>query len=300
MKSKHYALLLSAGLAALALGGPALAKSRIEKSLSLEPKGRFVLDSDEGSVNVTGTSSSGARIVITCNRDDMEDYFDFSFEGGAGEARVSARRRHWDGGWHRNVSLHYEIEVPKETSTDIRTGGGGIRLDGLRGESQLKTSGGSIEVSGLNGNLQADTSGGSIQLREVTGDARIGTSGGGIEVGSLDGSLRAHTSGGPIRIDRVTGYLEAKTSGGSVHANFGRGNTHGGDLETSGGSIEVAVDPSANLEVDASTSGGSVSSDLAIRVVGKISSSSLHGTIGAGGEPLRLHTSGGDIRIRSL
>lgn len=300
MRSKHYALLLSAGLVILALGSPLLAKSRIEKSLSLAPKGRFVLDSDEGSVNVTGTSSSGARIVITSNRDDMEDLFDFSFEGGAGEARVQARRRYWGGAWHRNISLHYEIEVPKETSTDIRTGGGGIKLDGLRGESQLKTSGGSIDVSGLNGNLQADTSGGSIQLREVTGDARIGTSGGGIEVDSLDGSLHAHTSGGPIRIDRVTGYVEAKTSGGSVHANFGRGNTHGGDLETSGGSIEVGLDPSANLEVDASTSGGSVSSDLAIRVVGKISSSSLHGTIGSGGELLRLRTSGGGIRIHGL
>lgn len=287
-------------LALLVTCASAQAESRIEKTLTLSPNGRFVLDTDNGSVTVTGTANAGARVVVTSNRDDMESLFEFNFEGSASEARVTARRRDREG-WHmRNVSMHFEVEVPAETRTEIHSSGGGLKLFGLRGDAQLKTSGGSIEVSGLNGRLEAETSGGGIHLREVAGNTRVETSGGGIELESVDGSVRAHTSGGPIRIDRVTGSLEAKTSGGSVHANFGKGNFHGGDLETSGGSIEVAVDPSANLEVDASTSGGSVRSDLGIKVVGKISSSSLHGTIGSGGELLRLHTSGGDIHIRSL
>jgi len=37
-----------------------------------------------------------------------------------------------------------------------------------------------------------------------------------------------------------------------------------------------------------------------VRVVGTISTSSMHGSIGSGGETLRLHTSGGSIRIRAL
>lgn len=299
MKKKLFAWLVFTGFVLVVTGASAQGESRIEKTLNLDPKGRFVLDTDQGSVTVTGTSSAGARVVVTSNRDDLESLFAFSFEGSSSEARVTARRRHWDG-WPRNVSMRFEVELPAETRTEVRTSGGGVKLFGLRGASQLKTSGGSIEVSGLVGRLEAETSGGGIHLREVVGDARIDTSGGGIEVESVDGALRAHSSGGPIRVDRVTGSLEAKTSGGSVHANFGRGNAHGGDLETSGGSIEVAVDPSANFEIDASTSGGSVISDLPIRVVGRISTSSLHGTIGSGGELLRLHTSGGSIHIRSL
>lgn len=292
-------LLIFAALALLVAGASARAESRIEKTLTLSPNGRFVLETDEGGVTVTGTSKPGARVVVTSNRDDLESLFDFSFEGSATEARVTARRKHRDG-WHKNMSMHFEVEVPSATSTNVRTSGGGLKLFGLRGDSLLKTSGGSIEVSGLNGRLEAETSGGGIHLREVSGNARVESSGGGIDVDSVDGSLRAHTSGGPIRIDRVTGSLEAKTSGGSVHANFGKGNFHGGDLETSGGSIEVAVDPSASLEVEATTSGGGVSSDLPIRVVGKISTTNLRGTLGSGGELLRLHTSGGNIHIRSL
>ncbi len=296
---RKLSILLVASLVTVALATLAEASSRIEKNLKLEPKGRFVLVSDVGSVTLTGASSSGARVVITSDRDNLEALYNINFEENPGSAGVTVRRKdHF--GWSEHVSVHFEVQVPSQTQTEIRTGGGSINLSGLRGDSELKTSGGPIEVSGLSGKLDAKTSGGPIRLQEVDGDARVDTSGGKIEAASIDGSLSAHTSGGPIRVDRVTGYVEAETSGGPISVNFGRGNAHGGVLETSGGSIEVELERSANLEIDASTSGGSVTSDLPIRVVGKISSSSLHGSLGSGGETLRLHTSGGSIHIRAL
>lgn len=298
MIRKHRGLPVLAAMVFLALGSPARAEFRMEKNLKLEPGGRFVLDSDSGSVSVTGTPQSGANVVITSSREDAESLFNFSFEDGAGTARVTARRK-YGFKWHKNVSLHYEVRVPASTRLELRTGGGSVKVYGIRGESDLHTSGGSIDVSSLAGNLMAHTSGGDINLRQVDGDARIETSGGGIEVVSLDGSLRANTSGGPIRIESVSGRVDAHTSGGSVHATFDRGNTRGGVLETSGGSIQVKLDAKVNLNLDASTSGGSVWTDLPITVVGRISGSALQGTLGAGGETLRLHTSGGSIRIEA-
>jgi len=274
---RKLSILLVAALITAALATLAEASSRIEKTLKLEPKGRFVLESDVGSVTLTGASSSGARVVITSDRDDLEALYNINFEENPGSASVTVRRKDRFG-WSEHASVHFEVQVPSQTQTEMRTGGGSIRLSNLRGDSELKTSGGAIEVSGLSGKLDAKTSGGPIHLQEVDGDARVDTSGGRIEVASIDGSLTAHTSGGPIRVDRVTGYVEAKTSGGPISVNFGRGNARGGVLETSGGSIEVEVERSANLDIDASTSGGSVTSDLPIRVVGKISSSSLHGS----------------------
>jgi hypothetical protein len=298
-KMRKLSILLLAALITPALATLAKADSRVEKNLKLEPKGRFVLDSDVGSVTLTGSSSSGARVVITSDRNDFEALYHISFEENPGSASVIVRRKdHF--GWSEHISVHFDVEVPSQTQTEIRTGGGSVKLSNLRGDSELRTSGGTIDVSGLSGRLDAKTSGGSIHLQEVDGDAHVDTSGGKIDVASLDGSLTAHTSGGPIRVDRVTGYVEAKTSGGPISVNFGRGNARGGVLETSGGSIEAQLDRSANLDIDASTSGGSVTSDLPIRVVGKISSSSLHGSLGSGGETLRLHTSGGSIHIRAL
>ncbi|MGD0127099.1 MAG: DUF4097 family beta strand repeat-containing protein [Terriglobia bacterium] len=296
---KKLSIMMLAALVALAIVIPAAARSRIEKTLKLEPNGRFAVDSDVGSVTITGKSSSGAHVVIEADREDFENRYTINFEENSGFASVTVRRKDRFS-WNEHGSVHFEIEVPSQTQTDVRTGGSSVTVSNLRGESALKTSGGSIDVSGLNGKLDARTSGGSIHLREVSGDTRADTSGGGIEVDSLDGSLTAHTSGGSIHIDRVTGYVEAKTSGGPIRVNFGRGNARGGVLETSGGSIEALLDHASNLDIDASTSGGSVESDLPVRVVGKISASSLHGSLGSGGETLRLHTSGGSIHIKSL
>ena len=214
-------------LVALAIVIPAAARSRIEKTLKLAPNGRFTLESDVGSVTLTGTSSSGAHVVIDADRDDFESRYTINFEENSGSASVTVRRKdHFS--WNEHGSVHFEIEVPSQTQTDVRTGGGSVTVSSLRGESELKTSGGSIDVSGLTGKLDARTSGGSIHLREVTGDTRVDTSGGPIEVDSVDGSLTAHTSGGSIHIDRVSGHVEAKTSGGPISVNFGRGNARGG------------------------------------------------------------------------
>ena len=289
----------AAALALLALAVPARAESRIEKNLELSPGGQFILESDSGSVTVTGGSRSGAHIVVTSDKDDLSSELEVDFSSSGGVAHVTARRKH-DSFWSNHLSAHFEVELPAETRTEIHTGGGAISLSGLRGQSEVKTSGGPIDVLGLNGNLEAYTSGGPIHIRDVTGDAQIATSGGPIEVEELEGTLKAHTSGGGIRINRVSGYVEAKTSGGPIHATYSHGNTHGGDLDTSGGPIEVSIDRSANLNLDASTSGGSVSSDLPVRVVGTVSHSHMQGSIGSGGEELHLHTSGGSIHIRAL
>jgi hypothetical protein len=263
----------------VALSAVACANSRMEKTLPLEPGGEFVLQADGGSVTVRGTSESGARIVVTSNRDDLQSIYDISFDSSNNVARVTARKKSFS--WFSGVNLHFDVTVPNKTRVSVKTGGGSVNISSLEGEQNVGTSGGSIDASNVHGNVVAHTSGG------------------GIGMNSIDGSLQAQTSGGSIRIDGLTGRVDAHTSGGSIRATLSPGNSQGGNLDTSGGSISVNLDPTVNLNLDASTSGGSVSTDLPVKVVGTISHSSLHGSIGSGGPALRLHTSGGSIHISS-
>ena len=317
MNRKHDIPLLAA-VAGLLLVSPGLLRAdyRSEKTLKLDPGGRFVLDSSVGSVNITGTSESGAGIVITSNRDDLEGLVELHFEASAGEARVTARRRH-SYGWPRNVRVHFEVRLPADTRTEVKTSGGSVEISGLRGDAKLESSGGSIKVSDLSANLRARTSGGSIRVEEIKGNVEIDTSGGSINGDSVTGRVEARTSGGSIRLERVGGDLlahtsggsiriedaggrvEAKTSGGSVDVAFAKENAHGGELETSGGGVTVKLYRSVNLNLEASASAGSVSTDLPIQVVGTLSKSHLSGTIGSGGETLRLHSDGGPVRIEA-
>ncbi|MGO9591444.1 MAG: DUF4097 family beta strand repeat-containing protein [Candidatus Acidiferrales bacterium] len=292
--------LIAAGL--LAMAAPAWAGSQIEKTLKLEPGGKFVLEADEGSVDVVGSDQPGASVVITSYRNDLEKEVDLKFEEDAGIVRVREQRRYWNplDFLFDPLGLHYEIRLPKSTTLEIRTGGGGIRVDSMVGYADLKTSGGSIELSHLTGDVHAHTSGGKISAEQIRGEVEVGTSGGGIEADSIDGGLVADTSGGGIRINGITGRVRAHTSGGSIEASLSKGNGHGGVIDTSGGSIFVRLDPAVNLDVDASSSGGGVRSGIPLRGADSTSWDALRGTLGTGGELLRVHTSGGSVRLEPL
>jgi DUF4097 and DUF4098 domain-containing protein YvlB len=308
----------------LSLAAPALLRAdyRSEKHLKLDPGGRLVVDSSDGSVTVTGEKESGARVLVTANRDDVEQYLDFRYEENAGEVRIVVRRRHegWFGSnWgHHGLNLHIEVGVPEETSLNVKTGGGSVEASRINREAELDTSGGSIRASELGANLRAHTSGGSITIERIKGNARVDTSGGGItgeslggtldartSGGSIDlrqikGDLLAHTSGGSIGIEDAGGRVDADTSGGSVEVRFTHGNSRGGEIESSGGGVRVALDRSANVNLDASTSAGSVVTDLPITVSGTLGKSHVVGTVGSGGALLKVHSSAGSVRIEAL
>src|SRR5215472_5553234 len=114
-------------LAVVAGAFPALGRAeyRSEKELKLDPGGRFEIEAGAGSVSVTGSNESGAHIVITSNRDDLESLFAIRFEETPGLARVTARSLHAMN-WYRNLRLHFEVRVPEETELRVKTGGGSV------------------------------------------------------------------------------------------------------------------------------------------------------------------------------
>jgi len=56
----------------------------------------------------------------------------------------------------------------------------------------------------------------------------------------------------------------------------------------------------SELRANLDRTGVAACADLPVRVTGTVTHSSMHGSIGSGGEELRLHTSGGSIHIRAL
>jgi hypothetical protein len=265
----------------LAAGCRAYSQSRIEKDLKLAPGGRLVVDASASDVFVTGRQESGAHILVTSNRDDLQDLLAFSFDEEPGAVRIEVRKRSAMP-WPKSLEVRMEVQVPTKTNLDIRTGGGDIKVSHLEGDTTLETSGGDVGVRNLAGNLTARTSGGDIELRDLTGDVNV------------------KTSGGDITLQNAHGRIEAHTSGGDVTAELARGNAKGGEIETSGGDIELRLDPTVSLDLDASTSSGEVSSTLPLKTTGEISPSKLHATLGSGGETLRVHTNGGSVRISAL
>lgn len=280
MKRIYFVPLCALGLL-LGLAGSLQASTQIEKDLKLEPAGTLYMDTGGGDIFVSGSTEAGAHVIVTTNASNLEDAFDLQFEETPHGVQIVARRRGY-APWPKDSNLKFEVKVPRQTSLDLKTGGGDVRVSNLEGEFHLKTSGGDVNVIDVKGDLDGLTSGGDMQVRQLIGNVVLRTSGGDISAEEISGRVDIHTGGGDVKVSLV------------------RGNGQGGEVETSGGEIRLALDPAANLDVEASAGSGDVKSDLPLSVTGTTSSSSLRGTLGRGGHLLHLQTSSGDIQLLPL
>jgi hypothetical protein len=304
------------------------AQGDIQRQFSVLPGGKLVMDVEPGAIEVRsgGGSQITADVIRKADRrseaqeEELLSRHEVNFEQQGNTLLIRAKFRDSEfRRWRNNgLNVRYVVTVPTEFNLDLKTSGGGIQVDDLRGEVRARTSGGGLRFGRIEGPVVGNTSGGGITLVGCKGRVEIKTSGGGIDIGSGSGELTAETSGGGIKIenfvgnafvrtsggsiraDRIEGALDASTSGGPIVAAIRRQPSKASRLHTSGGGITLELDESLSLNIDAQASGGSVSTELPIAVLGELRKDSLHGTLNGGGQALSLQASGGSIQLRKL
>jgi DUF4097 and DUF4098 domain-containing protein YvlB len=127
--------------------------------------------------------------------------------------------------------------------------------------------------------LDVRTGDGSVDVAPVAGRLSISTGDGGITVDGLQGEIQLHTGDGSIRATGLGGQLRADT----------------GD-----GGITLRVPEDLGAEIDADTGDGQIVLDKPLSVTGSVGRSSVKGTLGAGGQLVRIHTGDGTIRLQRL
>jgi hypothetical protein len=168
-----------------------------------------------------------------------------------------------------------EIDMPKNSSVDVTTGGGNIDATQIEGRVGLATAGGNITAGDIGGPAHLETGGGNIIAKNISGELVANTGGGHITIGSVAGNATLHTGGGHIRVTSVQGTAHFETGGGNITLEHS-----GAELtaETAGGGITVGE--AAGL-VRAHTSGGGIK---VVRTFG----------------PTDLETSGGSIYLTQV
>ena len=300
----------------------------IQRNFSVRPGGKLIMDVDLGSIEVSTADIS--QIVVNVMRrvergsdsrsDELMRQHEVSFDQQGNNLVIRSRFPNEDfRRWRRNgLNVRYVIAIPIEFNVDLKTSGGGIHVDDLKGEVRVRTSGGGLRFGKIEGPITGTTSGGGITLAGCNGKVDVRTSGGGIDIGSGSGDLFAETSGGGIKIENFTGDAFVRTSGGAIRINRIEGaidaSTSGGPiiaalngqpkkdcrLHTSGGGITVELDESLSLNINAEASGGGVNTDLPVTVQGELRAGLLRGALNGGGQNLILQTSGGSINLRRL
>lgn len=168
-----------------------------------------------------------------------------------------------------------EVNVPRNYSLDIQTGGGNIETEDINGRVTFSTAGGNLVAGNIGGPSRLETSGGHISVKNVTGELVAVTGGGHITTGSVAGNAVLRTGGGHIRAGTIGGIARLETAGGNVTLERA-----GTELvaQTGGGQIEVGE---AAGMVRAKTGGGGI---RVVRVSG----------------PTNLETGGGNIYLTQV
>ena len=258
----------------------------LTKSLAQDAISRVVVSTSAGGINVSGASGQAARIEVYIKGNNgkeltkeeiqkrLDEDYDLSIEVNNHELSATVKNKHEFSNWKRQMSISFKIYVPQAVTTNLKTSGGGISLEYLKGSETFSTSGGGLDIDHLSGTIHGRTSGGGINVSNSSEDIDLSTSGGGIEAKNCSGKIKLITSGGGLELHNLKGEIYAHTSGGGVD-----GDNIEGELKTgtSGGSIDLKR---MNCSLDANTSGGN-----------------LYAQMTQVGNYLKLNASAGDIDL---
>lgn len=267
-----------------------------EKTFNISPDKLLKLEASSGDVIINSWDKPQVYVKVLGNS-KTERKVDFSFSSTDEYVEVRAKHEHSFFNWFGNgIRMKFEITVPTNFNTEIRSSGGDIKMTGVTGDQKMKTSGGDVLLTDVNGNLMVSTSGGDINTSNTKGTSDLSTSGGDVKCVDFDGNLSASTSGGDIILKGKNSKISAHTSGGDVDISY-QGENKGIDIGTSGGSIKLRLPEDFNASAKLSTSGGSITCTLNTTNISKITSSKFEADLNKGGNQLVAKTSGGDIEV---
>lgn len=132
-------------------------------------------------------------------------------------------------------------------------------------------------------NVDLRTVNGSVTLEGASGNHEIDTTNGSITTKGTSGALRLGTTNGSIHAELLTVQPGVEMA-----------------MRTTNGRINLSVPSTLRANLSAATTNGSIESELPITIAGAVSKRSINGTLNGGGPEVKLRTTNGSIRVKSL
>lgn len=206
-----------------------------------------------------------------------EDDDQCSMEGGYRRARRNDR-----GGWNRRARASFTVQIPAGVLVEANTGNGDISINGAGNTVKANSGNGKVLISGTDGRVTANTGNGEVIVEDARGEVEVSTGNGNVRVSTSTGPVNASSGNGDITIamDRVSRTADMTFSTGN-------------------GEIVLSVPNDFGAELDATTGSGRITTQLPMRLQGRIDPHRIRGTLGEGGGRLSLRSGNGDIEVRS-
>ena len=129
----------------------------------------------------------------------------------------------------------------------------------------------------------------------------LGTVNGTLRVAGVDDVEELRTVNGNIEVYGADSTIHARTTNGNVRLELSRVHGVSGTLaETTNGSVVLALPANSQADLEARCLNGNFLSELPVEMQSTLKPRELHGKLGRGGAPIKLHTINGGIRVVAL
>jgi len=296
---------------------------------TLKVTGHVDLEIQSGSGNITVHSGDSTSVVVRghIRASEMSSWF----SGSSLSAQERVKRleqnppieqngnsihvgRIQDEALRNNISISYDVTVPKDTSLQSRAGSGDQHISDLNGPVRASSGSGNVTLGSIGAEVRAQAGSGDLVITDVHGRAYTETGSGNIKAtgiaggfearaGSGDitfeqagsGSVRAETGSGNIRLHKVSGGLEAGAGSGDVEVDGQIASDW--RIHTGSGEVEVKLPADAKFSINAHSSSGNVEVRHPVTMQGALKKNHVEGTVNGGGTLLDVSTGSGTIRV---
>ena len=166
---------------------------------------------------------------------------------------------------HFEVSVAFEVTVPRNCDVEVKNVAGSVEMTGLLGSAEISCVSGGIHVEGH------------------------------------EGSLKASTVNGAITVSGAAGSLEANSVNGTVDLRLDRGREVR-ELESKvvNGSIRIALPADLGAEVQLYCISGGITWDPSFNLEGKSGGKRAEGRIGDGGTKISATVVSGNLALEKM
>jgi hypothetical protein len=272
----------AAALLTCAISAPKASAEEWTKNYTISGRANVHLNTNDGSVRVTTSDTKQVELRVSYNGYTLDKNLTIESKQDGDRVDLTAKETlHWNWGIHVNRALRLEVRMPKNADLTVDSGDGSVETEAVLGSVDIHTGDGHIKVEGAKGQIKLRTGDGSIEGRD------------------LDGQIDADSGDGHITLDGRFDSLNIRTGDGSInaHAQAGSKVISSWSIHTGDGSVDLALPGDLNANIDASTNDGRISLGIQLLVEGQFSNSQIHGKMNAGGQPVKIHTGDGSIRL---
>jgi len=129
----------------------------------------------------------------------------------------------------------------------------------------------------------------------------LGTVNGTLRIAGVDEVDDLRTVNGNIEVFGADSTVHARTTNGNVRLELSHVHGVGGTLaETTNGSVVLALPADSQADLEARCLNGNFLSELPVEMQSTLKPREMHGKLGRGGAPIKLHTINGGIRVVAL